>query len=322
MDLHDAIFVAGRQTLLGAALARQLLKRGFTRLVEAAAEPDLCDAAGVDAFFRRHRPKYVFVASGKTGGILANERFPADFMLDNLLSQCHLIDAARRHGTAGLLYLASSCSYPRHCPQPMRVESLMAGPLEPTNEAYATAKLAGIAMCRAYARQHGCRFLSGIPANAFGLEDDFSPEGGHVIPALISRFHRAKAENHPFVEIWGTGTPQREFVFADDLADAAVFVMQHYDDAATPINLGGGCNLTIAQTAAAIAEVVGFEGRLVFDHSRPDGMPLKALDSSRLLGMGWRPKTPFRDALAATYKAYLEQQREARKEQTHVRVAV
>lgn len=322
METQDTIFVAGTQTLIGAALVRQLARQGYSRLAGLDDEPDPRNAAQVDAFFRKHQPACVFLASGKTGGILANQRSPADLMLDNLLGQCHLIDAAHRHGSKKLLFLASSCSYPRQCPQPMRVESLMSGPLEPTNEAYATAKIAGIKLCQAYARQHGSRFISAIPANAFGIDDDFSPEGGHVIPALIARFHRAKIEGQPSVVIWGSGAPRREFLFADDLADAAIFVMRNYDDPATPINLGGGLELSIAQTARLIAEVVGYRGQLVFDRGRPDGMPLKSLDASALLDMGWRPTTEFADALAATYRAYQSRQPLAFKEPTHVCAAV
>ncbi|MBI3863788.1 MAG: GDP-L-fucose synthase [Planctomycetia bacterium] len=323
MEKHARIFVPGGDTLIGAALRRRLAFQRFTGLVGTPpGEPDLCSAPEVDDFFRRARPEYVFLAAGKSGGIRANQLFPADLMLDNLLSECHVIDAAHRHGVKKLLYIASSCSYPKHCPQPMRVESLMTGPLEPTNDAYATAKIAGITLCQAYARQHGANFISGIPANAFGLEDDFSPEGGHVIPALLAKIHKAKVESLPSVPIWGTGAPRREFIFADDLADACLFVMQEYDDAATPINLGAGEDLSIRETAELIREVVGYTGELAFDSTKPDGMPLKSLDSSPLIRMGWRAQTSFAKALLLTYEAFQNELRKSTQEGIHVRAAV
>jgi GDP-L-fucose synthase len=316
VERHAAIYVAGGQTLIGSALLRQLASQGYANVVGAPPdEPNLCSAAAVDEFFRRTRPRYVIFAAGKSGGIQANRSFPADLMLDNLLSACHVIDAAHRYGAKKLLYLASSCSYPKLCPQPMAVESLWSGPLEPTNDAYATAKLAGITLCQAYARQHGQDFVSGIPANAFGIEDDFSPEGGHVIPALIGKLHRAKLESQPAVTIWGTGTPRREFIFADDLADACLFVMREYDDTQTPINLGCGEDLSIRETAEKIRDVVGYRGELVFDSTKPDGMPLKSLDSTQLIQLGWRSRTSIVAALNKTYDAYL--QRECTQEPVH-----
>jgi GDP-L-fucose synthase len=316
VERHAAICVAGGQTLIGSALLRQLASQGYANVVGAPPdEPNLCSAAAVDEFFRRTRPRYVIFAAGKSGGIQANRSFPADLMLDNLLSACHVIDAAHRYGAKKLLYLASSCSYPKLCPQPMAVESLWSGPLEPTNDAYATAKLAGITLCQAYARQHGQNFISGIPANAFGIEDDFSPEGGHVIPALIGKLHRAKLESQPAVTIWGTGTPRREFIFADDLADACLFVMREYDDTQTPINLGCGEDLSIRETAEKIRDVVGYRGELVFDSTKPDGMPLKSLDSTQLIQLGWRSRTSIMAALNKTYDAYL--QRECTQEPVH-----
>ncbi|HEY3968976.1 MAG TPA: GDP-L-fucose synthase [Planctomycetaceae bacterium] len=323
MEQDGRIFVAGGDTLIGAALVRRLGARGFSSLVGTPpGQPDLCSAAEVDDFFRRFRPEYVFLTAGKSGGIRTNQLFPADLMLDNLLSECHVIDAAYRHGVKKLLYVASSCSYPKLCPQPMRVESLMTGPLEPTNDAYATAKIAGITLCQAYARQHGSKFISAIPANAFGIEDDFSPDGGHVIPALIGKIHKARVEAHPSVPIWGTGSPRREFIFADDLADACLFVMQEYNDAAVPINLGTGEDLSIRETAELISTVLGYTGELAFDATKPDGMPLKSLDSSPLMRMGWRAPTPIAQALLQTYEAFLHVERQLSQEGTHVRAAV
>lgn len=318
MERRAPIYVAGGQTLIGSALLRRLVSQGFSNIVgRPPGEPNLCSAAAVDDFFRRARPQYVIFAAGKSGGIQANRSNPADLMLDNLLAQTHVIDAAHRHGVTKLLYLASSCSYPKLCPQPMQVTSLWSGPLEPTNDAYATAKLAGITLCLAYARQHGDNFIAGIPANAFGIDDDFSPDGGHVIPALIGRIHQAKVESRPSVTIWGTGTPRREFIFADDLADACLFVLSQYNETQTPINLGCGMDLTIRETAERIRDVVGYCGELVFDASKPDGMPLKSLDSTVLTRMGWRSRTSLVAALHETYDAYLKRERQLSREPLH-----
>jgi len=306
MRKHAIIYVAGGQTLIGAAILRQLKQQGYTNIVgKPGEEPDLTDATSVDEFLSRLLPEYVFMAAGKSGGILPNQRYPADLMLDNLLVECNVIRAAYQHRVKKLLYLASSCCYPRHCPQPMRVESLLTGSLEPTNEAYAVAKIAGIKLCQAYRQQYGANFIVGIPANAFGPGDDFSPEDSHVIAALIRKMHQAKRKGTPTVEIWGTGTPRREFIFADDLADACLFVMQKYDGT-EPINLGGGTDLSIGELAQLTKEVVGYEGELRFDTSRPDGMPLKALYSSPLMAMGWNQVTSFRDAVSATYNWFRE----------------
>jgi GDP-L-fucose synthase len=323
VDKNSRIFVAGGSTLIGAALLRLLASQSYTNVVGMPpGEPDLCSGPEVDSFFSRFRPDYVLFAAGKSGGIEANRLFPADLILDNLLSECHVIDAAHRHGVKKLLYIGSSCSYPKHCPQPMQIESLMTGPLEPTNDAYATAKIAGIKLCQAYARQHGQNFISAIPANAFGIEDDFSPAGGHVIPALIGKLHKAKVESQPAVSIWGTGTPRREFIFADDLADACLFVMREYNDAQTPINLGCGEDLSIRETAELIRDVVGYAGELIFDATKPDGMPLKSLDSTPLIRLGWRARTPIVEALQVTYEAFLSAERQLEQEGTHVRAAV
>ena len=308
MQKDSRIFVAGGETLIGAALLRRLNVEGYTNLVGAYDDqPDFTSELAVAAFFNEYEPEYVFLAAGKSGGIRENDRHPATLMLDNLLVQTNVIRYAHECDVQKLVYLASSCSYPKHSEQPMSVEALMTGPLEPTNDAYATAKIAGIKLCQAYGREHGRNFITTIPANGFGLEDDFAPESGHVIPALIARMHQAKLDNADAVEIWGTGKPQREFLFADDIADACLFVMSEYDDSQTPINLGGGDILSIAETAEAIKLVVGFEGDLVFDSTKPDGMPLKGLDSRPLQSLGWQPRTPFTEALAQTYDAYLEQ---------------
>ena len=303
MEKQAKIYVAGGQTLIGAAILRELERQGYISIVgRPGEEPELTDAAQVDAFFARTAPGYVFLAAGKSGGIRANQKYPAELMLDNLLVECHVIHSAYRYGVKKLLYLASSCSYPKHCPQPMRVESLMTGSLEPTNEAYAVAKIAGIKLCQAYHQQYGADFISGIPADAFGPGDDFSLEDSHVIPALIRKMHEAKELGLESVDIWGTGTPRREFIFADDLANACIFIMRKYSGQ-KPINIGGGTDLclSIAELAALIKEVTDYKGQLHFDSSKPDGMPLKELDSSKLRELGWKPLTPFRTALEKTY---------------------
>jgi GDP-L-fucose synthase len=314
------IFVAGGQTLAGAAILDRLRETGHRNLVGAPPhEPDLTVAPQVDDFFGEARPEFVFLAAGKSGGIQLNRTRPAELMLDNLLVTAQVIDSAWRHGVKKLLYLASSCSYPKHAPQPMGVESLMTGPLEPTNAAYATAKSAGWQLCEAYRQQYGVCFLTAFPANAFGQHDDFSGDSGHVIPALIRKAHEAKLRQDPELTIWGTGAPRREFIYARDLADACLFVMRQYDGP-RPINLGSGIDLSIGNVARAIAEVVGYPGRLTFDISKPDGMPRKLLDSSALRALGWRPATDFHTALAETYDWFL--QHEVTEDSAHARAIV
>ncbi len=302
MDRNDAIYVADGDTLIGAALLRQLAQGEWRRVHGGAGEePDLTDSHAVDAFFERVRPSYVFVAAGKSAGISANQAYPADLMLHNLQVATHVIDAAHRFGARKLLYFSSSCVYPKHCAQPMRVEDLFTAPLEPTSESYALAKIAGMKLCDAYRRQYGAAFISGIVADVFGPGDDFRPEHAHVIGALMHRMHLARERREAVVEVWGTGAPRREFLYADDLADAAVFVMQQYDGPA-PINLGGGVEVSIRDVAQAIKGIVGFEGELRFDTTKPDGMPRKLLDSGPLRSLGWTPGTPFPRALAETYQ--------------------
>ena len=305
MNENSRVFVAGGNTLIGAAILRQLKRQGYRDVVgEQSPALDLTDATQVADCFASQAPEYVFLAAGKSGGIEANRKYPAELMLDNLLVECHIIHNAYRHGVKRLLYLASSCSYPKLCPQPMRVESLMTGPLEPTNEAYAIAKIAGIKLCQAYRQQYGANFIVGIPANAFGTDDDFSLDNSHVIPAMLRKMHEAKAHGVDQVGFWGTGTPRREFIFADDLAEACIFVMQNYNSE-EPINLGGGADVSIRELANLVGEVVGYKGQLHFDTTKPDGMPIKALDASRLREMGWVAATPLSAALAATYASFL-----------------
>lgn len=309
MQTDARIYVAGGDTLIGSAILRRLRAEGCRNLI-GGPEPDFADPAAVRGFLGRHRPEYVFVAAGRSGGIEANRRHPASLMLDNLNVAAHLIPATHGAGVRRLLYLASSCSYPRLCPQPMRPEHLLTGPLEPTNEAYAVAKIAGMALCRAYRAEHGADFVVALPANSFGPGDDFDEHNAHVVSALIRRMHEAAAEGRPSVDIWGTGSPRREFLYVDDLADAAVFAMRRYrgDE---PVNLSGGTDVSIRELAGMIREVVGYAGELRFDPARPDGMPLKSLDGRVLAQLGWRAATGFRDALAATYRWYLENLRNA-----------
>jgi GDP-L-fucose synthase len=301
VNRETRIYVAGAATLAGAALVELLRAEGFARVLGTGEDgPDPTDAAGVGAFFAAHRPEVVFHCAGLSGGIGLNRSQPVELMRDNLLGTLAVLDAAHRFGAAKLVYLASSCAYPKHAPQPMAVEALGTGPMEPTSEAYSTAKFAGWKLCASYRHEHGCNFVTAFPANAFGPNDDFSEQGGHVIPALIRRAHDAKRRGDPELVVWGTGAPRREFLFSRDLARAALFVARHYD-CDSPINLGGGTDLSIAEVARAVVDVVGFRGRVRFDTSRPDGAPLKALDSSPLRALGWRPATSFRAALEETY---------------------
>jgi GDP-L-fucose synthase len=314
------IFVAGGKTLPGVALLELLRAAGYRNVVGAPPdEPDLASSGQVEDFFGEARPEYVFLVGGKSGGIRLNRERPAQLMLDNLLVAANVIHQAYNHGVAKLLYLSSSCAYPSQAPQPLCVESLMTGPLEPTSAAYAMAKLAGWQLCDAYRRQYGVNFVTAFPSNPFGPHDDFSPEGAHVIPGLVRRAHEAKSRREPELIVWGTGTPRREFVYSRDLADACLFVMRHYDGA-VPINLPGSAELSIAAVALAVADVVGYRGRLRFDAGQPDGMSFKGLDSAPLRQLGWRPVTNFRTALAETYAWFV--QHVAKEDPTDVRAAV
>jgi len=312
VDTRSRIYVAGGSTLIGQALLHQLQATGHENLVGITDEPDLTCPGQVEDFFGEYRPEYLFLTAGLSGGIQANRMRPAEFMLNNLLSNTNVIDQAQRHGVTRLLYLASSCIYPRAAPQPLHPDSLLTGPLEETNAAYATAKIAGWKLCEAYRQQYGADFCTAIPANPFGPGDDFNLQSGHVIPALIRRLYEACQRNAHSCTIWGSGRPIREFLYAPDLADACLFVMKHYFDPG-PINLGSQVEMSIAEAAQAIAEVVGYQGTLRFDPTHPDGMPKKTLDSGRLRQLGWQPPTDFRSALTKTYQWFLAQQgKEAR----------
>jgi GDP-L-fucose synthase len=297
------VYVAGADTLIGAATITALRRDGYD-VLDGVGDVEMDRPASVRQFLQQHRPEHVIVAAGRSAGITGNQRHPADLIHDNLLVVTHVIHEAWRSGARRLMFLASSCSYPRLAPQPMRPDSLLTGPLEPTSQSYAVAKLAGIQMCTAYRHQHGVEFFAAVPADVFGPGDDFSPENSHVVAGLIRRMHEAKVARAPFIDIWGSGRQRREFIYADDLASACVFAMRHYDGPG-PLNLGGGRDTSIAELAHAIREVVGFEGELRFDTSKPDGMPFKALDGTELQALGWRPAVLFQDALDRTYRWFL-----------------
>ncbi len=305
MKPEDVIYIAGGETMVGQALLRRLAEKGFTKLLGySGQEPNLGDPTGVEKFFARNKPAYVFMVAGRNAGIAGNQKSPATLIYDNLMVSTNVIHSAHQHRATRLLYLASSCCYPRSCPQPMAVENLMTGPLEPTNEAYAMAKLAGIKLCQAYHKQYSHDFIVGIPANPFGVADDFSPRDSHVIAGLIQRMQTAKQKKEKTFAAWGTGKARREFIFADDLADACIFLMQNYRGP-EPINIGGGEAVSIAELANMVKQVVGYEGELLFDTARPDGMPLKSLDSGPLAKLGWKPLTPLKKAIELTYQSYL-----------------
>jgi GDP-L-fucose synthase len=308
MNSDSKIFVAGHRGLVGSAIVRRLQAQGCTNLiVRTRSELDLRDQVQVNRFFAEQRPEYVFLAAAKVGGIYANSTYPADYIRDNLLIQTNVIDAAYRSQVRKLLFLGSSCIYPKHAPQPIVEESLLTGPLEPTNEWYAIAKIAGLKMCQAYRAQYGFNAISVMPTNLYGPGDNFDLQNSHVLPALIRKIHTAKVTGAPVVEVWGTGTPRREFLHVDDLADACVRLMEIYDDP-MPVNIGWGEDITIADLARLIAEIVGFEGEVKYDTSKPDGTPRKLLDVSRLRALGWSPKISLRDGIAQTYRWYLEHQ--------------
>ncbi|MCP4852751.1 MAG: GDP-L-fucose synthase [Actinomycetia bacterium] len=310
MDRSAPLFVAGHRGLVGSAIVRRLKDEGFTDLRTVGRDDlDLRDQAAVDAWFDAERPQYVFLVAGTVGGIHANSTRPAEFLYDNLMIHGTVVQAAHRTGVDKLLYLGSSCIYPRHATQPITEEALLSGPLEPTNEGYALAKIAGIKLCETYRRQYGDDFISAMPTNLYGPGDNFDLEGGHVLPALMRRFHEARLAGDDSVTVWGTGTARREFLHVDDLADACLHLMDHYS-APGHVNVGTGIDLTIRELAEAIRDLVHPDGALVFDTSKPDGMPRKVLDVSRLAALGWTASTPLSDGLAATYDWFLEAEAE------------
>lgn len=309
MNKTDKIFVAGHTGLIGSAILRRLQKDGFSNLLlPTHAQLDLTDAAAVDAFFAKHAPQYVVLAAGRVGGIIENKTYPADFMNANLAIQLNVLKAAHRAGVSKLLLFASSCMYPRECPQPMAETALLSGHPEPTSIAYAISKLAGMQMCLAYNQQYGeQRFIPVIPNSAFGPNDNFDPKSGHVLSSLIRRFHEARETGAKSILLWGSGTPRREFIHTDDIADACVALLAG-DTAALelPLNLGTGKDFSIRELAEAIARVIGYSGSIEWDTSKPDGAPRKLLDSSRLRAFGWKPAVNFEDGLKGTYQWYLD----------------
>lgn len=306
------MYVAGNRGLVGSAIERRLRGGGFTNLIGSDRDDfDLTDPRATDAFFGRERPEYVFVAAAKVGGIKANDTYPADFIRINLQIQTNIIDAAFRHRVKKLLFLGSSCIYPKYTPQPMREEHLLTGKLEPTNDAYSLAKIAGIVMCKSYNRQHGTNFIAAMPTNLYGPNDNFDLAGSHVLPALIRKLHEAKTRGEATAEVWGSGNARREFLYVDDLADALVFLMDHFDagrdheEEKMFVNVGVGEDVTIRELAELVREVVGFEGELTFNRAMPDGTPRKLLDVSRLSALGWRPKTALAEGVRALYDWYV-----------------
>jgi GDP-L-fucose synthase len=300
------IYVAGHRGLVGSAIWRELQRRGFTRLIgRTHAELDLLDGTAVRAFYEQERPEYVIDAAAKVGGILANDRHPAEFLFQNLQIQNNLIHGAYQAGVRKLLFLGSSCIYPRLAPQPLKEEYLLTGPLEPTNEWYAVAKIAGIKMCQAYRRQYGCDFISAMPTNMYGPNDNYDLQSSHVLPALIRKFHEAKAANAPAVTCWGTGSPLREFLYSDDLARACVFLLENYSEEQL-INVGSASEVTVRELTETIKRVIGFAGQIVWDKAKPDGTPRKLMDSSRLFALGWRPQVELEAGVRLAYQDFLK----------------
>jgi GDP-L-fucose synthase len=306
------VFVAGHRGLVGSAIVRRLDAERFSRVATATREQlDLRDQAAVNYWFRANRPEYVFLVAGTVGGILANSTRPAEFIYDNMMIHATVVHAAHLFSVKRLLYLGSSCIYPRDCPQPMKEEHLLSGHLEPTNEPYAIAKIAGIKLCQAYRKQYGCDFISAMPTNLYGPNDNFDLASSHVLPALIRKFHDAKAEGRKEVPIWGTGSPRREFLHVDDLADACVFLMRRYD-AAEHINVGTGEDLTIRELAAMVRDIVHPGAELAFDATKPDGTPKKLLDVARLHALGWRHRIGLGEGIESSYRWFLENRDHAR----------
>ncbi len=305
MEKNARIYVAGHRGLVGSAIVRRLRAEGYSDIIlRTSAELDLTRQADVERFFEQERPEYVFLAAAKVGGILANNTYRADFIYRNLMIQCSVIHSAFRCGVRKLLFLGSSCIYPRLCPQPMKEEYLLSGPLEPTNEPYAVAKIAGIKMCQAYNSQYGTHYISLMPTNLYGTNDNFDLETSHVLPAMMRKFHDAKAHGGPVV-LWGTGSARREFLHVDDLADAAVFLMDSYDSSEI-INVGTGTDQTIRELAEIVRNTVGYEGEVIWDSTKPDGTPVKLLDVSRLRDAGWSPGIGLAEGIRKTYEWFLE----------------
>ncbi len=300
------IYVAGHRGLAGSAIWRELERQGFTNIIgRSHAELDLMDTAAVTHFYEQEKPEYVFIAAARVGGIKFNSEYPAWFLYENLQIQNNLIHGAYKAGVKKLLFLGSSCIYPKHAPQPMKEEHLLTGPLEPTNEWYAIAKIAGLKMCAAYRRQYGCNFISVMPTNLYGPNDNYDPDKSHVLPALLRRFHEAKVNQTETVTCWGSGTPLREFLYSDDLGNACVFLMENYSEEQF-INVGSGIEITIKQLTELVAKVVGYQGQIMWDTTKPDGMPRKLMDGTRLFDMGWKPTIQMVEGVGLAYQDYLK----------------
>jgi GDP-L-fucose synthase len=305
MEKQAKIYVAGHRGMVGSAIVRELNRLGyFNVIVRTSTELDLRNQSAVEMFYQQEKPDYVFVAAAKVGGILANNTYRAEFLYDNLCIQNNLIHNAHVVGVKKLLFLGSSCIYPKLAHQPLKEEYLLSGYLEPTNEPYAIAKITGIKMCEAYRDQYGCNFISAMPTNMYGPNDNYHLENSHVLPALIRKFHEAAESNSPEVVVWGDGTPMREFLYADDLANALVYLMLNYDEREF-VNVGYGSDITIGDLAKMIGEIVGFKGEIVFDASKPNGTPKKLMDSSRLFATGWQPKTHLQEGISLAYADFL-----------------
>lgn len=306
MELNSRIYVAGHNGMVGSAIVRRLQEEGYQNiLTRSSTELDLRNQQAVHDFFEREKPEFVFLAAAKVGGIVANNTYRAEFLYDNLAMEINVIHAAYTNSVKKLLFLGSSCIYPKLAPQPMKEEYLLTGPLEQTNEPYAIAKIAGIKLCESYRDQYGCNYIAAMPTNLYGKGDNYHLQNSHVIPALLRKFHEAKTSASPTVEIWGTGIPLREFMFVDDLADGCVYLMKHYNDKLF-VNIGTGEEVSIRELAQLVKEVTGFTGEIVFDPSKPDGTPRKLMDSSRLHEMGWKHKTSLREGLAKAYEYFNE----------------
>lgn len=305
MDKNAKIYIAGHRGMVGSAILRRLKTANYQHLVlRTSGELDLRDQQAVAQFFQKEKPEYVFLAAAKVGGIVANNTFKAEFLYDNLAIQNNVIHQSYVHGVKKLLFLGSSCIYPKMAPQPLKEEYMLTGALEPTNEAYAVAKIAGIKMCEAYREQYDCNFISVMPTNLYGYNDNYHPEHSHVLPAFIRRFHEAKVTHKEEVRIWGSGTPKREFLFADDLADACYFLMENYNDKSF-LNVGTGSDLSILDLAKLVAGIVGFEGKISLDTDKPDGTPRKLLDTSRIEALGWKFKTPLENGIKLAYQDFM-----------------
>lgn len=308
MNRSSKIYIAGHRGMVGSAIRRKLEREGFTNfVVRTSAALDLRNQQQTADFFEQEKPDYVFIAAAKVGGIVANNTYRAEFLYDNLQIQNNIIHQAYLNGVKKLMFLGSSCIYPKLAPQPLKEEYLLTGPLEPTNEPYAIAKIAGIKMCDAYRDQYGCNFISVMPTNLYGYNDNYHPENSHVLPALIRRFHEAREKNSPSVTIWGTGSPKREFLFADDLADACYYLMQNYDEPGL-VNIGAGEDISIGDLALLIKKIIGYDGEINFDVTRPDGTPRKLMDVSKLHSRGWRHKVELEEGIRLAYKDFLSKE--------------